>query len=109
MRTHLLIAIGTVTVAGLLAMTGAAAAGMDPAFSNDSSLAQNTGAADRTLGNSSMGLGEGIKRLPERPEEDRDEDGDQRAHKTYDESGHGDNDTDMEHRPRRTLNDRNDD
>jgi hypothetical protein len=107
MRTYLLIALGS--VAGLFAMTGAAAEAIDPAMSNGPQLAQNTGAADRTLGNSSMGLGEGIKRLPERPDEDRDEGEGQRTHKTYDESGHGDNDTDMEHRPRRTLNDRNDD
>lgn len=55
MRTYLLIALGS--VAGLFAMTGAAAKPIDPAISNGPQLAQNTGAADRTLGNSSMGLG----------------------------------------------------
>lgn len=107
MRTYLLIALGS--VAGFFAVTGVAAEPIDPAVSNGTQLVQNTGAADRTLGNSSMGLGEGIKRLPERPDTDREEGEDRRTHKTYDESGHGDNDTDMEHRPRRTLNDRNDD
>jgi hypothetical protein len=56
-----------------------------------------------------MGLGEGIERLPERPEADREKEGKQQTRKAYDESGHGDNDTDMEHRPRRTLGDRDDD
>jgi hypothetical protein len=107
MRTSFLIALGS--VAGLVAMTGTASVPFEPAAPSGIQLAQNTGAADRTLGNSSMGLGEGIERLPERPEMDRDEDGKQQTRKAYDESGHGDNDTDMEHRPRRTLGDRDDD
>ena len=107
MRTSLLMALGS--VAGLVAVTGTADVSFGPAAPGAIQLAQNTGAADRTLGNSSMGLGEGIKRLPERPEADRDKDGKQQRRKAYDESGHGDNDTDMEHRPRRTLGDRDDD
>lgn len=71
-------------------------------------LAQNTGAADRSLGNGSMGTGEGVERLPEQRDEDRDV-RDSRTSKTYDESGHGDTHPDMEHRPRRTLGDRDDD
>ncbi len=72
------------------------------------SLAQNTGAADRSAGNGSMGIGEGVERLPEQREENRDLRKTQ-APKAYDQSGHGDNDPDMEHRPRRTLGDRDDD
>ncbi|WP_413043925.1 hypothetical protein [Pseudomonas sp. YJ42] len=103
MRTYLLIAFGS--VAGLAAMTGVAAAQVDPAAIE---WAQNTGAADRSLGNGSMGLGEGIERLPERREAGRDEREDPRS-KTHGESGHGDNDIDMEHHPRRTLGDQDDD
>jgi len=100
MRTFYLIALG------LVAMAGSAAVQADsPALE----LTQNTGAADRTLGNGSMGLGQGIERLPERPEVDRSQPEAPRTRSMYDESGHGDNDTDMEHRPRRTLGDRDDD
>lgn len=104
MRTYLLIALGPVV--GLAAMTGVAATQADAAAIQ---LAQNTGAADRSLGNGSMGLGEGIERLPERREADREEQTDQRKNKAYGESGHGDNDIDMEHHPRRTLGDQDDD
>lgn len=103
MRTHLVIALGA--VAGLAA-TAATAALEHPAH-NVVQLAQNTGAVDRTLGNGSMGAGEGIERLPERPNVDRRQD-DERRERVYDEPGHGDNDTDMEHHPRRTLGDRKD-
>ena len=105
MRTYLIIALGA--VAGL-AVTGATAASLEDVTPGVVQLAQNPGAVDRTLGHSSMGDGEGITRLPERPETDRSRDEKQRA-QTYYESGHGDNDTDMEHRPRRTLGDREDD
>ncbi|MCQ4314694.1 hypothetical protein EA797_05615 [Stutzerimonas zhaodongensis] len=71
-------------------------------------VAQNTGAADRGAGNGSMGIGNGVERLPERLEEDR-ELRDSETPKAYDESSHGDTDPDMEHRPRRTLGDRDDD
>ncbi|AHL76047.1 hypothetical protein CH92_13460 [Stutzerimonas stutzeri] len=104
MRTYLLIALGS--VAGLVAGTGVAATPVDSATIQ---LAQNTGAADRSLGNGSMGLGEGIERLPERREADRNEREDQRRSKAHSESGHGDNDIDMEHHPRRTLGNQNDD
>ena len=107
MRTYLRIALGAVV--GLSAVTAALAASLERAAPSASQLAQNTGAVDRTLGNSSMGVGEGIERLPERSETDLDQDDEQRTRKTYDESGHGDNDTDMEHHPRRTLGDREDD
>lgn len=74
------------------------------------SLAQNTGAADRGLGNGSMGVGEEIKPLPvEKQGASAVRDAESQTDQRYDESGHGDNDTDMEHRPRRTLGDRNDD
>lgn len=74
------------------------------------SVAQNTGAADRGLGNGSMGVGEKIEPLPVRKEGEpavRDAEG--QTEQRYDESGHGGNDTDMEHRPRRKLGDRDDD
>lgn len=74
------------------------------------SLAQNTGAADRGLGNGSMGVGEQIEPLPVQKEGEpavRDAEG--QTEQRYDESGHGDNDTDMEHRPRRKLGDPKDD
>lgn len=99
MKTCLVTTLGF--VAGLAA-TGVAAASAD---SVDIELAQNTGAVDRSLGNGSMGIGEGIRRLPEQPGADRVE-SKERQKKIYDEAGHGDNDTDMEHRPRRTLGDR---
>jgi hypothetical protein len=105
MRINLVIALGA--VAGL-AVTGATAVSLEHATPGVVQLAQNTGAVDRTLGNSSMGVDEDMERLPERPETDRSRDEKQRE-QTYDESGHGDNDTDMEHRPRRTLGDREDD
>lgn len=71
-------------------------------------LAQNTGAADRTLGNGSIGTGEGVERLPAQLDENRDL-RDSSMPKAYDESGHGDTHPDMEHRPRRTLGDQDDD
>lgn len=101
MRIILLFALGS--LAGFASLTSTAATLTQPSVPMSSLLAQNTGAADRTLGNSSMGLGDGIERLPERLEADRDEQ--ERPPKAYDESGHGDNDTDMEHRRRRTLGD----
>lgn len=64
---------------------------------------QGPAPADRSLGNGSMGMGEGIERLPD---DEPDRDGNQ-AH--YDQPEHGDTDTDMEHRPRRTLGDEADD
>lgn len=105
MNTSLAVILGSlITVAGAHVIAGEGSARV-----GETTLAQNTGAADRTLGNGSMGLGDGVERLPEQEPgvKARDEDGqpDQR----YDESGHGDNDTDMEHRPRRTLGDRKDD
>jgi len=107
MRTYLIIALGSVL--GLAATTPAAAASLERSAPSTIQLAQNTGAVDRTLGNSSMGVGEGIERLPERSETDNDGDDERRTRKIYDESGHGDNNTDMEHHPRRTLDDREDD
>jgi hypothetical protein len=109
MRSYLVIALGSLV--GFAAVAVSAAASLERATPSAVHLAQNTGAADRTLGNSSMGVGEGIERLPELPElpetaNDRDEG--QRSQETYEESGHGDNDTDMEHHPRRTLGDRED-
>lgn len=106
MRTYLTLTMASAV--GLFSLPGVAAEPLDSVVSDEIRFAQNTGAADRTLGNSSMGLGEGIRRLPESPESARDEDEKPRAG-GYDESGHGDNDTDMEHRPRRTLGDREDD
>ncbi len=71
-------------------------------------LAQNTGATARSLGNGSMGTGEGIERLPEQLDRNMDL-RDVQASDAYDQSSHGDTDPDMEHRPRRTLGDRDDD
>ena len=68
------------------------------------SLSQNTAPADRTMGNSSMGLGSGIQRLPEQEEGTPDLE-DHPPRQRYDEAEHGGHDTDMEHRPRRTLGD----
>lgn len=102
MRFRLVITLGF--LAGFAA-TGALAASAD---SIDIQLVQNSGAVDRSLGNGSMGVGEGIERLPEQPGTDRVE-VEERRQKVYDEAGHGDNDTDMEHRPRRTLGDHDDD
>ncbi len=99
MRSYLAIALAA-------AVTGQAS-GADP-MSGHAQLAQNTGAVDRSLGNGSMGAGEGIERLPEKSEKDRDVH-DQRPQQTYEQSNHGDTDTDMEHRPRRTLGDRDED
>jgi len=67
-------------------------------------LAQNSAAVDRTLGNGSMGTGEGIDRLPEQLDEDYNVQ-DRRVRQDYEQSSHGDTDTDMEHRPRKTLGD----
>lgn len=84
--------IGTLTIAGW-----AVAA---PLESIDPLLAQQGPApADRSLGNGSMGTGEGIERLPD---DEAEGDGGQSR---YEQSEHGDTDTDMEHRPRRTLGD----
>jgi len=71
-------------------------------------LAQNTGAANRTLGNGSMGLGEGIDRLQQPKNGETEHDTDERRPQRYDQSAHGDNDTDMEHRQRPTLGDHKD-
>jgi len=106
MRKSLLIVLGS--LAGFVATIDAA--GASPAAAPDSQrLAQNTGAADRSLGNGSMGLGEGIERLPERREAGHEENEDRRVPKAYEEADHGDTHPDMEHRPRRTLGDRIDD
>lgn len=108
MRTYLVIALGSLV--GLAGVTNAVAASLERAAAPSAiQVAQNTGAVDRTLGNSSMGVGEGIERLPELPETAHDRDKEQHAEKIHDEPGHGDNDTDMEHHPRRTLGDREDD
>ncbi len=72
-------------------------------------LAQNSGAADRTLGNGSMGLGEGIDRLQQPQNGETGQDADERRPQRYEQSAHGDNDTDMEHRRRPTLGDQHDD
>mgnify|MGYP000399791415 CR=1 FL=1 len=103
MRSYLPIAFGTALAA---AVTVQASAG-DP-ISVNAQLAQNTGSVDRTLGNGSMGTGEGIERLPEQSEKDPDV-REQRPQRAYEQSNHGDMDTDMEHRPRRTLGDRDQD
>lgn len=93
--------------ATLLAIaSGPALAGSD--IQDALQVAQNTGAADRGLGNGAMGIGDGVERLPEQRDEDRDL-RDEQAAKTYDQSGHGDTQPDMQHRPRRTLGDRDDD
>ncbi|WP_407291171.1 hypothetical protein [Stutzerimonas zhaodongensis] len=67
-------------------------------------LVQNSAAVDRTLGNGSMGTGEGIDRLPEQLDKGYDV-RDQRVDPDYEQGSHGDTDTDMEHRPRKTLGD----
>ena len=103
MRSYLAIALG----AALAAVVTGQASAADP-ISDHALLAQNTGAVDRSLGNGSMGAGEGIERLPEQSEEGRDVH-DQRPQQAYEQSNHGDTDTDMEHRPRRTLGDRDQD
>ena len=96
-----------VNLVAVLAALSSAAALADTSY-GAVQLAQNTGAADRSLGNGSMGIGEGVERLPERLDENRDlrESEDSTV---YDESSHGDTDPDMEHRPRRTLGDRDED
>ena len=72
MRKSLLIVLGS--LAGFVATIDAA--GASPAAAPDPQrLAQNTGAADRSLGNGSMGIGEGIERLPERRESERERHG----------------------------------
>lgn len=95
------------TFAAALAAVSSAAALAEPS-AGAVQLAQNTGAADRTLGNGSMGTGEGVERLPDQLDENRDP-RNTRSPKSYDESGHGDTHPDMEHRPRRTLGDQDDD
>lgn len=74
-------------------------------------LAQNTGPVDRgAAGNGSMGMGEGIEYLPERPNAAprRDDPADERpgVKTSVSEPGHGGNETDMEHRRRPTLGDK---
>ncbi len=103
MRSYLPIALGAALAAVVTGQVSAA----DP-MPGHAQLAQNTGAVDRTLGNGSMGAGEGIDRLPETSEKDLDV-RDQRPQQTYEQSNHGDTDADMEHRPRRTLGDRDQD
>ncbi len=93
-----------VVLAPMLALAGLA----DAAPGADGyRLAQNSGAVDRSLGNGSMGMGEGIERLPEQR---RHGEAPEVPHQTpraskYDESSHGDIDPDMEHRRHRTLDD----
>jgi hypothetical protein len=95
MRSNLLISL-------VVAVAGQASAGVP--MTDPVQLAQNTGAVDRSLGNGSMGAGEEIRRLSEEGENDQDRPG-QPARQEYEQSNHGDTDTDMEHRPRRTLGD----
>lgn len=103
MRSYLPIALVTA-----LAATVAATAPAGATMPGTVQLAQNSGSVDRTLGNGSMGTGAGIERLPEQSEKDR-KVPDQRTQQAYEQSNHGDTDTDMEHRPRRTLGDRDQD
>lgn len=108
MRTYLVFTLGSML--GLASVLDPAAASIEGhAAPSVMHVAQNTGAIDRSLGNGSMGAGEGIERLPESLEAERDRNREQGLRKKYDDPGHGDNDTDMEHRPRRTLGDRDDD
>ena len=106
MRSYLLIVLGAALAA---AATAQASAG--DSMSGYTLLAQNTGSVDRTLGNGSMGTGAGIERLPEQSRERRDdrEARDQQMEQIYEQSNHGDTDPDMEHHPRRTLGDRDQD
>ncbi len=99
MRSYLPIAL-----AAALAATATATATAGVTTPGTVQLAQNSGSVDRTLGNGSMGTGAGIERLPEDSEKDRNLP-DQRPQQAYEQSNHGDTDTDMEHRPRRTLGD----
>lgn len=74
-------------------------------------LAQNSGPVDRgAAGNGSMGVGQGIDYLPERPDPtrrgDQAEDDRPAAKTSVSEPGHGGNETDMEHRRRPTLGDK---
>ena len=103
MRSFLTIMFGA-TILAIASVSASAGSITQGAFQ----LAQNTGAADRGLGNGSMGIGADIERLPERLDENRDSRKEQTT-EIYDQSGHGDTDPDMEHRPRRTLGDRDDD
>ncbi|MAX90355.1 MAG: hypothetical protein CMK99_06400 [Pseudomonas sp.] len=106
MRSYLLIVLGAALAA--VATAQALAGNSMPGYTL---LAQNTGSVDRTLGNGSMGTGAGIERLPEQSGEKRNdrEVRDQRLEQVYEQSNHGDTDPDMEHRPRRTLGDRDQD
>jgi len=107
MRTYLMLVLGCcVGLAGVA--NGAESEG---AAAGELQLAQNTGPVDRgAAGNGSMGMGEGIKYLPGKPDAAprRDDAPDNRpALKTsVSEPGHGGNETDMEHRPRPTLGDK---
>ena len=103
MRSYLLIVLGAA-----LAAVAAAQASAGDSMPGYTLLAQNTGSVNRTLGNGSMGTGAGIERLPEQSDKDR-KVPDQRTQQAYEQSNHGDTDTDMEHRPRRTLGDRDQD
>ncbi|MCQ4256622.1 hypothetical protein [Stutzerimonas stutzeri] len=103
MRSYLTLALGATILA--IASTPASAGSIGP---SELQLTQNSGAADRGGGNGSMGIGDGVDRLPERLDEKRDS-RDEQEDGAYDQSGHGDTDPDMEHRPRRTLGDRDDD
>ena len=105
MRSYLPIAL-VAALAATAAATATATAGVT--LPGTVQLAQNSGSVDRTLGNGSMGTGAGIERLPEDSEKDR-KVPDQRPQQAYEQSNHGDTDTDMEHRPRRTLGDRDQD
>lgn len=74
-------------------------------------LAQNSGPVDRgAAGNGSMGMGDGIEFLPQKPDaalRRTDPTGERPAAKTsVSEPGHGGNETDMEHRRRPTLGDK---
>lgn len=102
------------TAGSLLAMTLTSqvlASGLGPEAYR---LAQVSAPVDRSLGNGSMGVGQGIRRLPDPSEEkspngqrqDLSESHDRRD--LYQEPSHGDSDTDMEHRKHRTLGDGND-
>ena len=105
MRSYLPIAL-VAALAATAAATATATAGVT--MPGTVQLAQNSGSVDRTLGNGSMGTGAGIERLPEQSDKDR-KVPDQRTQQAYEQSNHGDTDTDMEHRRRRTLGDRDQD
>lgn len=103
MRSYLLIALG----AGFAAAAAGQASAEVPA-AGGFQFAQNTGAVNRSLGNGSMGTGEAIERLPERSGEEP-KLSQQPARQAEEQSSHGDTNPDMEHHPRRTLGDRDQD